>query len=164
MTVSVNNPANAQEARPVSKEDSASMMVTVIDDDRAVADSLCAVIRSMGISTQSCTSPKQFLLDSYPQRPGCIVLDLGLRMDGMNGLDLLNRLAFDDRYPPVVVWTGTSDVRAVVQAFRSGAADFLLKPCSEAELAKSLSRAMSRDAERRGLKCESSVLERLAAA
>ena len=56
------------------------------------------------------------------------------------------------------------DVRAVVQAFRSGAADFLLKPCSEAELAKSLSRAMSRDAERRGLKCESSVLERLAAA
>jgi FixJ family two-component response regulator len=145
-------------------DNGAAMMVTVIDDDRAVAESLCAVIRSMGVITQACTSPRQLLLDDYPTKPGCIVLDLGLRMDGMNGLDLLNRLTLDDRFPPVVVWSGSADVRAVVQAFRHGASDFLLKPCSEAELAKSIARAAGKDALRRGLNYEPWALERFAVA
>jgi len=111
--------------------------VFVIDDDEAVRGSLRALLEAQGYAVTAHASAEDFLAayrsygKSYGRpygRAACALVDL--RMPGMDGLALLDRLARDNVNLPVVVVTGHGDVPLAVKAMKAGAVDFIEKPYS----------------------------------
>jgi two-component system response regulator FixJ len=103
--------------------------VFVIDDDDAVRDSLQALLEAQGYAVGAHASAEDFLAAYRPAGSGaCALVDL--RMPGMDGLGLLDRLARDNVRLPVVVVTGHGDVPLAVKAMKAGAVDFVEKPYS----------------------------------
>ena len=121
--------------------------VFVVDDDLAVRQSVCALVKPMGVSTESFTSAEEFL-DAYDRsRPGCLVTDL--RMLGMSGLELQDKLAGMGITLPVIIVTAYADVPVAVCAMEKGAITLLEKPCRESDLWDAIRKALALDAERR---------------
>jgi FixJ family two-component response regulator len=114
--------------------------VFVVDDDPAARDSVAAMIRSRGIEVESYASAEQFFGQFNRGRLGCLVTDV--RMAGMSGLSLLERLKQERISLPAVVITGYGDVPTAVEAMRAGAVTFLEKPCGEGDLLKSIGEAI----------------------
>src|SRR5438128_2281472 len=100
--------------------------VFVVDDDAAVRNSLRWLIETLALPVETCGSAQEFLAAYEPSRPGCLVLDL--RLPGMSGLELQERLTARGICLPVIVITGHSDVPMAVRALKQGAVDFLEKP------------------------------------
>jgi RNA polymerase sigma factor (sigma-70 family) len=111
---------------------SAEPTVSIVDDDAALRDSLSLLLESVRLSARSYADAHEFLREFDPSRPGCIVLDV--RMPGMSGLELLDRLVADDVRTPVIVLTAHADVPMAVRAMKAGAVDFITKPFSSQEL------------------------------
>lgn len=106
--------------------------VYVVDDDDAVRDSLMDLVDSVGLKAEEFASAQAFL-DSYDEkRPGCLVLDI--RMPGMSGLDLQDRLSEIGSVLPIIFITGHGDVPMAVRAMQRGAIDFIQKPFRDQEL------------------------------
>lgn len=121
--------------------------VFVVDDDAAVCDSLTWLIKSAGLPVETYDSARAFLAHYRPDRPGCLVLDL--RMPGMSGIELQERLARQEMSLPVIIITGHGDVPTAVKAMRAGAVDLLEKPFDGEVLLKSIRKALERDARNR---------------
>lgn len=99
--------------------------VYIVDDDEAVREALSLLVRSVGLNVESHPSAQSFL-DAYNgSRPACLVLDV--RMPGMSGLDLQDRLRALDITLPVIIMTGHGDVPMAVRAMKAGAVDFVEK-------------------------------------
>ena len=106
--------------------------VFVVDDDDAVRDSLMDLVDSVGLNAEEFASAQAFL-DSYDEkRPGCLVLDI--RMPGMSGLDLQDRLSDIGSVLPIIFITGHGDIPMAVRAMQRGAVDFIQKPFRDQEL------------------------------
>lgn len=118
-------------------------MVTVVDDDQQVRESLVALVQSMGLDAECFGSGLEFLDHYAHTRPGCIVLDL--RMPQVSGQDVLRELAARHLRVPVIMITGHGDIPAAVAAMKAGAIDFLEKPYRAAALLESIRRATARD-------------------
>jgi two-component system, LuxR family, response regulator FixJ len=121
--------------------------VFVVDDDDAVRDSLGMLLESVGLRCRSYPSAAEFLLAYKPDHAGCLVLDI--RMPGMSGIELQERLNEIGAILPVIFITGHGDVPLAVKAMRAGAVDFLQKPYNEQELLDRIHRALQGDGERR---------------
>lgn len=99
--------------------------VYIVDDDEAVRKALSMLVRSVGLNVESYPSAQAFL-DAYRgSRPACLVLDV--RMPGMSGLDLQDRLHSMEITLPVIIMTGHGDVPMAVRAMKAGAVDFVEK-------------------------------------
>lgn len=122
-------------------------VVYVVDDDQAVRDSLRWLIESIGHQVNTYGNAQAFLDDYDPDRPGCIVLDV--RMPGMSGLDLQDRLRERGIQIPIIVITGHGDVPMAVRAMKSGALDFVEKPFSDQVLLERIQQALDLDSEYR---------------
>ena len=86
--------------------------VFVVDDDEAVRGGLRRLIESVGLNVETYETAQAFL-DSYSmERPGCLVLDI--RMPGMGGLDLQERLANEGVQLPIIILTGHADVPGLI--------------------------------------------------
>ena len=118
--------------------------VYVIDDDPAGRESVAALVRSRGLEVEAYESAEAFLACFDRTRSGCIVVDV--RMPGMSGMELQERLRQDDISLPIVMISGYADVSTAVQAMRNGALTYLEKPCSEQKLWESISRALDLEA------------------
>lgn len=119
-------------------------VVLVVDDDRSSRNVMSRTVSSAGWSVEAFASGSEFL-DSYqPDRPGCILLDV--RMPGMSGLSVQQRLGEKGPHPPVVLISGYSDTAAVVRGMKAGAIDFLEKPFSSQQLLAAVEEAIERDA------------------
>jgi len=118
--------------------------VFVIDDDAAVRDSIAELVESVGLQAEGYASASTFLEAFHPERAGCLVLDV--RMPGMSGLVLQERLNELGVTIPVIVLTGHGDVPMAVEAMRSGAVDFIQKPYREQALLDSINAALALDA------------------
>lgn len=135
--------------------------VFVVDDDQAVRDSLALLVQSVGLDVETFPSAQDFLDTYRPERPGCLITDI--RMPGMSGLDLQERLTADHRHIPVIVLTGFGDVPAAVRALKGGAIDFVEKPFNPQALLDLVQQAIARDAElREQAGREADLAERLA--
>jgi FixJ family two-component response regulator len=121
--------------------------VFVVDDDDAVRDSLSMLLESVGLRCRSYPSSAEFLLAYKAEHAGCLVLDI--RMPGMSGIELQERLNEMVAILPVIFITGHGDVPLAVKAMRAGAVDFLQKPYNEQELLDRIHRALQGDGERR---------------
>jgi two-component system response regulator FixJ len=107
-------------------------VVYVIDDDRAMRESLEFLLNAAGFSVKVFDSAIGFLERASSLEFGCIVSDL--QMPGMNGMDLLRRLKSDRTALPVVLMTGHGDIPLAVEAIKLGAIEFLEKPFGDEQL------------------------------
>lgn len=105
---------------------SAVPTVFVIEDEEIVRHAVCALADSMGLRTQEFESAEDFLESFDRDAVGCIVADIRLR--GMSGVELLERLGETDRKRPMVIITGYATTPTVVRAMRHGAVTVLDKP------------------------------------
>ena len=122
--------------------------VFIIDDDQEVREAIELLMDSVGLQAQSFDSAQSYLDGFDPSLPGCIVLDV--RMKGMSGMDLQQRLSAEPLHPPIIVITGHGDVPMAVRAVKSGAVDFIEKPFNDQVLLDAVHRAFEQDGERRG--------------
>ncbi|MGD9163174.1 MAG: response regulator transcription factor [Chromatiales bacterium] len=122
--------------------------VFVVDDDAEVRNALKLLLESVGLSVICYASANEYLTTFDESLPGCLVVDI--RMPGMSGLDMQEKLADYPIHPPVIIITGHGDVPMAVRAVQAGAVDFIEKPFRDQILLDSVHRAIEMDAERRG--------------
>ncbi|MCO7514629.1 sigma-54 dependent transcriptional regulator [Pseudomonas guariconensis] len=116
--------------------------VIVVDDEASIRTAVEQWLSLSGFSVQLFARAEDCLAQLPPHYPGVIVSDV--RMPGMDGLQLLERLQGQDPDLPVILLTGHGDVPMAVEAMRSGAYDFLEKPFTPQTLLGSLRRALEK--------------------
>lgn len=126
--------------------------VFVVDDDPDVLESLGELVASIKLPVQCYRSATEFLDDFDPQRPGCLVVDV--RMPGMSGLELQEKIREEGADTPVIVLTGHGDVPMAVRALKNGAVDFLEKPYRAQALIDRIQQALRIDAESRAARAK----------
>jgi len=115
--------------------------VFIVDDDAAVRDALAMMLVASGLEVETFASAESFLERKRPQRTGCLVLDV--RMPGMSGLELQQRLAEQRSRLPLIFLTGHGDVPMAVLAVKRGAFDFMQKPIDDRELLSTVQAALA---------------------
>jgi RNA polymerase sigma factor (sigma-70 family) len=121
----------------------AEQKVYVVDDDDAMRDSLKWLLESRGLKVEIYASSEAFLDAFHGGLAGCMVLDV--RMPGMSGLELYERLHARASTLPVIFITGHGDVPIAVSALKLGAADFIEKPFNDQEMVRLIERCMKQD-------------------
>lgn len=108
----------------------AAPLISVVDDDESVRESLHGLLRSVGFVVRVFASAEEFLNSGHLLDTACLILDV--RMPGMSGPELQSKLADVGSEVPVVFITAHGeDAEAREQAMRSGAVDYLVKPLTE---------------------------------
>lgn len=121
--------------------------VYLVEDDDAVRASLSALLRLADIGVAEFASGRAFVDALDALAPGCVVLDM--RMPGMDGIAVLQRMTDRNINWPVLVMTGHPDPGIAAAVLKRGAIEFLEKPCREEELFAALDRGFE-ILERRG--------------
>jgi two-component system, LuxR family, response regulator FixJ len=135
---------------------SSESRVYVVDDDADVRDSLSLLLGSVGLDVRTFDSAVAFLGGCGPEDAGCIILDV--RMPGMSGPQLQEKLAGHGILMPVIILTGHADVPTAVRTLKAGAFDLLEKPVSDQDLIDRVNRALELDDERRREERERAVI------
>jgi len=136
-------------------------LVYLVDDDEAIRDSLGLLLRSVGLECEVYGSALDFLGAYDPRRHSCLVADI--RMPGLSGLELQQRLNEQRAEVPVIFITGHGDVPMAVNAMKSGASDFIQKPFRDQDLIDRIHKALAKDSERRASRAlDDGIRERLA--
>lgn len=112
--------------------DTARHRVYIVDDEEPLRKSLQKLLKSVGYESRSFASAEEFLHAVDTLSPGCILLDVC--MPGLSGLELQRVLRERRVEMPVIIISGHADVPMAVRAMKSGAADFIEKPCKTEEL------------------------------
>src|SRR5215469_9491269 len=116
-------------------------IVHIVDDDEAIRDSLQALLEARKYVAKTYASAEAFLA-AHPGAPlGCAIIDV--RMPGMDGIALLNRLRERGHALPVIVVTGHGDIPLAVQAMKAGAVDFVEKPYANQTIIDAVQRALA---------------------
>lgn len=117
--------------------------IFIVDDDAAVRDALKLLLRSVGQAVETFASAQEFLEAYSEDRPGCLVLDI--RMPGMSGLELQQKLNEKHSILPIIFITGHGDVPMAVEAMQAGAVDFIQKPFRDQDLIDRINQALDKD-------------------
>jgi RNA polymerase sigma factor (sigma-70 family) len=133
-------------------------LVCVVDDDASLRASLQDLLESVGLRVAAFASAQEFLRSTRPQVPSCLVLDV--RLPGMSGLELQQRLAAGNLAMPIIFITGHGDIPMSVQAMKAGAVEFLPKPFREQDLLDAVHQALARDRHARQQQAERAALRR----
>jgi FixJ family two-component response regulator len=131
--------------------------VFVVDDDEPVRDSLRMLMRSVGLNAETFSGAAEFLAAYDPDHPGCLVLDI--RMPGMSGMELQDKLNEMHAILPIIFITGHGDVPMAVKAIQYGAADFIQKPFRDQDLLDRINKAIEQDASNRAQLLETRDIE-----
>lgn len=115
-------------------------LISVVDDNDSVRESLQCLIRSFGFAVEDFASAEEFLKSNHLRDTRCLILDV--RMPGMNGIELQRRLVVSHCDIPVIFITAHGDETARSQALRDGAVDYLLKPFTEEALLNAIHAAL----------------------
>ena len=116
----------------------------IIDDDDALREALTFLLQSRGVAVACFASAEGFLAHFDHAMRGCILTDV--RMGGMSGIVLIDRLAALACRLPLIVLTGHGDVAMAVDALKSGVRDFVEKPFNTNSLADKIIDAIADDA------------------
>lgn len=119
----------------------------IVDDDEAIRDALGWLFQSRNVPVIGWESAQSFLDAWTPETTGCLLLDI--RMDGMSGLELFDRLLAQGSRMPVIFLTGHGDVPIAVGALKKGARDFVEKPFNDNELVDRVIGALAFDHDQR---------------
>jgi len=116
--------------------------VCIVEDDPMVRQSLAMLLESHGLTVRSHASGRAYLDDPRCSECDCLILDV--RMPGLGGLEVQDRMAERGLAVPIVFITGHGDVPMAVEAMRGGAVDFLQKPFSNQVLLERVNQAIAR--------------------
>jgi RNA polymerase sigma factor (sigma-70 family) len=114
--------------------------IYIVEDDPAVRDSLSLLLELRGYTPIAYDSAEALLAAGAPMQPACALIDV--RLPGMDGLALQQRLKQIDAALPVVVISGHGDVATARTALRAGAVDFIEKPIDEHDLLEAVASAL----------------------
>lgn len=126
--------------------------IFIVDDDAAVRDSLSLLLGLKGRNTRCFAAAEDFLVACQPDWHGCLLLDI--RMAGMDGLELQQRLNARQITLPIIFITAHGDVAAARSALKAGAADFLEKPLDDRMLTAAIADALERNTRQRDVAAE----------
>jgi two-component system response regulator FixJ len=122
-------------------------LVYVVDDDQAVRTAITDLVEDMGCKASPYANAEDFLDSISEEVEGhCLVLDI--RMPGMSGIELLNKLHQKKIILPVILVTGHGDIPMTVEALKLGAVDVLEKPFREQILWEKIKNALEIGAEK----------------
>ncbi len=116
----------------MSEIHASEILVHIVDDEEAIRDSLVWLFASRGIKATSYASGEDFLVAHAAGLRGVIILDL--RLGGISGIEVLDRLVAAGAEQPVIMLSGHGDVPLAVAALKRGAMDFLEKPFNDNQL------------------------------
>ena len=118
-------------------------VISVVDDDESVRESLQGLIRSVGFAVQGFASAEEFIKSDRLNSTACLILDV--RMPGMHGPELQRWLATNHHDIPIIFITAHGDdEEARARALRDGAVAYLLKPLSEEMLLDAVQKALNK--------------------
>ena len=116
-------------------------LVSVVDDDESVRESLPDLLREFGFEAKAFASAEEFLASGYVEQTRCLILDIA--MPGMSGQDLQEELTRRRQKIPIVFITATGDETVRPLVLERGAVECLFKPFSEKALLGALNAALS---------------------
>lgn len=129
-----------EERALLTDEEKLKVLIRIVDDDEEVREALTFLLACRGWRTIAYESAEAFLREYCSMPPGCILLDI--RMPGMTGVELQQRLRAMTKSLPIIFVTGHGDVATAVKTVKAGAFDFLEKPVDGAVLEKTIERAV----------------------
>ena len=115
-------------------------LISIVDDDAPLRNSLANLIRSAGLRVQGFSSAEAFLSSTHAHDTRCLVLDV--RMPGMSGPELQRQMAVANSHIPIIFITAHEDDSQRSQALEAGAVAFLHKPFYEEELLNAIDAAL----------------------
>ena len=118
----------------------ARSLVSVVDDDESVRESLPDLLREFGFAVQAFSSAEEFLASDFVCQTRCLILDVA--MPGMSGPDLQHELTLRRQTIPIVFITAHADETIRPRALEQGAVECLFKPFSETALLAALNTAL----------------------
>ena len=118
----------------------AAILVSVVDDDDSVRESLPDLLREFGLASKAFATPSDFLQSDSVDKTKCLILDIA--MPGMSGPELRRELLRRGHDIPTIFMTAHADFASQLD-MRGGVVDCLLKPFSEPALLEALKRALN---------------------
>ena len=115
-------------------------LVSVVDDDESVRESLPDLLRQFGFAAQAFSSAEAFLASEVVGETSCLILDIA--MPGMSGPDLQQELTRRQQGIPIVFITANGDTTVRLRLLAQGAVECLFKPFSETALLDALNVAL----------------------
>ena len=122
---------------------SEGLLVSVVDDDESIRESLPDLLREFGFAARAFSSAEAFLSSDCIDKTRCLILDIV--MPGMTGLDLQQELTRRGQKIPVIFVTARKEEALRARAFEQGAVRFLNKPFSDTVLLDALNAALRGD-------------------
>lgn len=123
----------------------AKCTVYIVDDDPALRQMLTLLMDKIGVEVRVYASASAFLADYFPSSCQCLISDV--RMPGMGGLELQQRLQTVARSLPIIFVSGYAEVGSAVEAMKVGAFDFMQKPFGAQKLLDRVQQALERSRE-----------------
>jgi FixJ family two-component response regulator len=117
-------------------------VISIVDDDESVRTALKSLIDSVGFRAEVFCSGEEFLKSPAVAQTDCLIADV--RMPGMTGLELQERLNAAGASVPIVFISAHEDKEARARGLRAGAIDFLQKPFSEESLLGAISAGLDK--------------------
>jgi FixJ family two-component response regulator len=115
-------------------------LISVVDDDESVRESLPDLLREFGFEAQTFSSAEEFLASESVADTNCLVLDVA--MPGMSGPDLQQELKTREQSIPIVFITAARDASVRTRLLAQGAVECLFKPFEAADLVQALNAAL----------------------
>lgn len=115
-------------------------LVSIVDDDESVRESLPDLVREFGFTARTFSSAEEFLASDCVEQTECLILDLA--MPGMSGPDLQQELRIRRQEIPIIFITGQRDEAVRARLVERGAVECLFKPFSETALLEALNTAL----------------------
>jgi|SRR5580698_5686432 FixJ family two-component response regulator len=118
----------------------AQLLISVVDDDESVRESLPELLKELGFDARTFSSAQEFLVSDAPLHSSCLILDVA--MPGMSGPELFRELRGRDLKIPIVFITARKDEAVRSRLLSEGAVECLFKPFSDTALLQALNRAV----------------------
>ena len=115
-------------------------LISVVDDDESVRESLPDLLKEFGFDAQAFSSAEDFLASDWVGRTNCLILDVA--MPGMSGSDLQRELTLRRQQIPIVFITAHRDETVRPRLIAQGAVECLFKPFNDTELLEALNTAL----------------------
>ena len=116
-------------------------LVSVVDDDESLRESLPDLVREFGYWVQAFSSAEGFLASDYVDQTRCLILDVA--MPGMTGPDLQRELSRRRREIPIIFITASTDKTVRTRLLDQGAVECLFKPFSDTALLEAVNSALN---------------------
>ena len=117
------------------------LLISVVDDDESLRESLEGLLKAMGYTVSVFSSAEGFLSSYTLAKTNCLILDV--RMPGMSGPDLQQKLKTNGHQIPIIFITAQGDEDVISRVMADGAIDCLLKPFSEDSLLNAIGLALA---------------------